>query len=131
MTARVTVSDRALHMLLGIVSDERSDLPTGQDSHNALAWPGARRCHRAGRQARRWRYGVPPARRDARAKARSWPARRCWRTSRPHVAVPIVMELAADIGVCEHGGLLVDSGLGGLLWPFTDRLPVARGGHHA
>jgi hypothetical protein len=50
---------------------------------------------------------------------------------REHVAVPIVMELAADIGVCEHGGLLIASGLGGLLWPFTDRLPVARGGHHA
>jgi hypothetical protein len=46
---------------------------------------------------------------------------------RPHIAVPVVMELAADIGVCKHDGLLVAGGPGGLLWPFTDRLPGGLG----
>ena len=50
---------------------------------------------------------------------------------RPHVAVPVVMELAADIGVCEHGGLPSVGGLAGMLRPSTDRLPGGQGGHHA
>jgi hypothetical protein len=47
----------------------------------------------------------------------------------PHVAVPVVIELAADIGVGVHGGLLCSAGLAGMLWPPMDRLPGGRGGH--
>jgi hypothetical protein len=47
----------------------------------------------------------------------------------PHVAVPVVIELAADIVVGVHGGLLCSAGLAGMLWPPMDRLPGGRGGH--
>jgi hypothetical protein len=49
---------------------------------------------------------------------------------RPHAAAPVVIELAADAGAGVHGGLLSAGGLTGVFWPFTDRLPGGRGGHH-
>jgi hypothetical protein len=51
----------------------------------AQAWARAR-SRRAGRQVRRWRCGVVPARRAALARSRSWRARRCRPTSACHGA---------------------------------------------
>ena len=68
MTARVTVSERDLRTLLGIVSDERSDLPAaglplsllaelkGQIPCDELDFDG----HDAGRQTYRFGQAVPP-----------------------------------------------------------------------